>query len=115
MKSSSGASSWNGQSASIRCGCNLECAIYTSRRGENAGRRFYRCPRYSTPLTCQFFRWVDDADHTTVDIKYQLTAIEERQTSRTEEQNKDLKLIRCHIKFLCIVMVIVVILLLFKK
>ncbi|PKA51926.1 hypothetical protein AXF42_Ash008155 [Apostasia shenzhenica] len=53
MKSSSGPSSWNGQSASIRCSCNLECAIYTSRRSENTDRRFYRYPRYSTPLTCK--------------------------------------------------------------
>ncbi|PKA61222.1 hypothetical protein AXF42_Ash006119 [Apostasia shenzhenica] len=91
----------------VVCSCNRDCGLYTTRQGENTGRRFYRCTRYKSLDGCDFFRWVDDAHHSSVDIKYQLFAMEER-INRKFRRNELL------LKMCVIVIVIQFILLLFK-
>ncbi|PKA56497.1 hypothetical protein AXF42_Ash015270 [Apostasia shenzhenica] len=110
MHSSSAVSSWNSSGGSIKCGCNMDCVIYTTRRGENTGRRFYRCPRYNTPETCDFFKWIDDATQSTVNLTYQAIALQERQLASVEEQLKELKAIRCYVKSLFVTIIVIIVL-----
>ncbi|KAK1257352.1 hypothetical protein QJS04_geneDACA024034 [Acorus gramineus] len=42
------------------------------------GRRFFRCPAWREENDCEFFEWLDNANHTTIDLKYQIIAVEER-------------------------------------
>ncbi|KAK1260113.1 hypothetical protein QJS04_geneDACA002010 [Acorus gramineus] len=59
------------------CRCKKgECLIFTSRQEHSKGRRFYCCPFNRTPQDCNFFEWIDEPSHSTVDLKYQLIDME---------------------------------------
>lgn len=60
----------------VYCRCNQQCLLYTCQRGENRGRKFYRCPRNCSQDSCDYFKWTDEIDQTTA--KYQLLTYEEK-------------------------------------
>ncbi|GAU51312.1 hypothetical protein TSUD_412720 [Trifolium subterraneum] len=44
------------------CFCGVRTILLTVRKGNNAGRQFWRCPFWMTPDTCGLFKWVDEED-----------------------------------------------------
>ncbi|PKA63494.1 hypothetical protein AXF42_Ash005389 [Apostasia shenzhenica] len=84
----------------LQCECNRACGLYTCRKeGENQGRRFFRCQRYKTKDDCGFFKWADDAVHTTVDLKYQLIAQDARNKAEFQRFYNFLKFISAVVVF----------------
>ncbi|PKA46967.1 DNA topoisomerase III [Apostasia shenzhenica] len=88
--SSSRTDNYNNQ---VLCGCNLECTILTARKGDNKGKRFYRCPHFKKSGDCQFFQWVDDAHFTIVDLKYLIIASEEKNMRHLDNIVKLIKIV----------------------
>ncbi|KAJ1404147.1 Zinc finger, GRF-type [Sesbania bispinosa] len=42
------------------CKCGDEIVILTSGSVRNPGRKFFRCPNWKTPHTCNLSQWVDE-------------------------------------------------------
>ncbi|KAI0504919.1 hypothetical protein KFK09_015876 [Dendrobium nobile] len=72
------------QDHKIYCRCNQQCLVYTCQRGENRGRKFYRCPRNRSQDNCGYLKWVDETYQTINVTKYQLVAYEEKLTRKLE-------------------------------
>lgn len=54
----------------VQCYYNLQCVIFKTYQSENHGRRFYHCPRNITQDDWNFFRWIDEDDHTSSNITH---------------------------------------------
>ncbi|KAK1312423.1 Two-component response regulator ARR14 [Acorus calamus] len=79
------------------CRCEKgDCVIKTSRQEHSKCQKFYSCPMYRTSADCNFFKWVDDSTHSTIDIQYQLIGIEQcvhKRLCLLESINKKLNLV----------------------
>ncbi|KAJ1419511.1 Zinc finger, GRF-type [Sesbania bispinosa] len=42
------------------CGCGDEIVTLTYGSAKNPGRKFFRCPNWKNPSSCNFFQWIDE-------------------------------------------------------
>ncbi|PKU85387.1 hypothetical protein MA16_Dca003126 [Dendrobium catenatum] len=70
MSSSRSMTSMRNLNIPIYCHCNMQCSIYTYYKANNRGRKFYRCPRNKSEDDCRFFRWFDERNGLSEDMKH---------------------------------------------